>query len=110
MDPREESGDRNTTGIDGSSWGRAWPLLVTATAIAMQYRAADVLLRGRVFWFEDIAAYFVPLYSAAARLMRAGSLGSLDGGAWAGQPILGDPQVGMLYPLNWLWLWVRPVR
>jgi len=76
-------------------------------AIAIQFRAP---LLGRVYWFEDVQAYFQPLYHAAARAMRAGQLPSWELGAWSGQPLLGDPQIGILYPLNWLWLWVSPMR
>jgi hypothetical protein len=86
---------------------RLWPALLVALAIAVQFRA---VLVGRVYWFEDISAYFQPLYTAASRAMRRGFLPSWELGAWSGQPLLGDPQLGGLYPLNWLWLIVRPVR
>jgi len=89
------------------SWAREhWAALVVAAAVAWQYRAPLV---GRVWCFEDIAAYFVPLYTSAARAMRAGSLPLWDPGAWSGQPVVTDPQVGCFYPLNWLWLLVQPV-
>jgi hypothetical protein len=83
-----------------------WPALVVALAIAWQYRAP---LLGRVWYFEDIANYFVPLYTAAARSMRAGAFPVWDLGAWSGQPLVGDPQLGVFYPLNWLWLLIAPV-
>src|SRR5262245_62089012 len=84
-----------------------WPALLVAAAVLIQYRAP---LWGRVYWFEDIAAYFEPLWTASARAMRTGSLPTWDLGAWSGQPILGDPQVGALYPPNWIWLLVKPLR
>jgi len=80
---------------------------VVAAALCVQFRAPLV---GRVWFFEDIAAYFEPLWTAAARQMRWGSLPSWDNGAWCGLPLLGDPQVGVLYPLNWLWMIVSPLR
>ncbi|HEY7957186.1 MAG TPA: hypothetical protein VII38_17895 [Polyangia bacterium] len=86
---------------------RWWPALIVLVAIAWQFRAP---LSGRVYWFEDIAAYFQPLYLAAARQMRFGMLPSWALGAWSGQPLLGDPQLGALYPPNWLWMMVAPVR
>jgi hypothetical protein len=86
------------------------PALIVAITLVIQYRVFDVLVRGRVFWFEDIAAYFVPLYSAAARAMRAGDVLGWDPGGWSGQPLLGDPQIGLLYPPNWLWMILPPVR
>jgi hypothetical protein len=85
---------------------RRWPVLLVVAAIAWQYRAPLV---GRVWYFEDIANYFVPLYTAAARAMRGGSFPIWDLGAWSGQPLVGDPQLGAFYPLNWLWLALPPV-
>jgi hypothetical protein len=84
----------------------AWPVLI-GVALCIQFRAP---LLGRVYFFEDVAAYFHPLWSAAARQMRAGTIPSWDPNAWCGVPLLGDPQVGVLYPLNWLWLALHPLR
>jgi hypothetical protein len=86
---------------------RWWPALIVVAAIAWQYRAP---LLGRVWFFEDIEAYFVPLYTAAARAMRQGAFPTWELGAWSGQPLVGDPQLGLFYPPNWLWLLLRPVR
>jgi hypothetical protein len=61
---------------------------LVALAIGWQYRAPLV---GRVWYFEDIAAYFVPLYAAAARAMRTGGFPTWALGAWSGQPLVGDP-------------------
>ncbi|MDO9019758.1 MAG: YfhO family protein [Deltaproteobacteria bacterium] len=93
---------------DGAAaWARdRWAALVVAAAVAWQYRAP---LTGRVWYFEDIAAYFVPLHTAAAKAMRAGGLAVWEPGAWSGQPVIADPQVGCFYPLHWLWLAVQPV-
>ena len=43
---------------------RAFLPAIVVVAIAWQYRAP---LGGRIWFFEDIAAYFVPLYAAAGR-------------------------------------------
>ena len=67
------------------------------------------VVTGGVFFFEDVAAYFEPLWSAAARASRAGELPTLALGAWSGQPLLGDPQVGILYPPHQLLWLVAPV-
>src|SRR5687767_1311073 len=85
---------------------RAWvpPLLVVAAVLVLDGR----VLVGGVFRFEDIAAYFEPLWAAARRAMLGGRMPLWDGGAWSGQPLLGDPQIGAFYPPNWLWL-VLPV-
>jgi hypothetical protein len=78
-----------------------------AIAILIQYRAP---LLGRIWFFEDIQAYFLPLWTAVARNLRHGYLPSWDLGAWSGQPLLGDPQIGILYPPNWLILILHPMR
>jgi hypothetical protein len=74
-------------------------------AICWQFRAPLV---GKVWGFEDIGGYFLPHWAAAARQMRLGLLGQWVLGAWSGHPLVGDPQVGMFYPPNWLWM-VVPV-
>ena len=42
--------------------------------------------------------------------MQAADFPTWDTGAWAGQPLVGDPQVGCFYPPNWLWMWLAPAR
>lgn len=86
---------------------RGWPALIVVAAIAWQYRAPLV---GRVWCFEDIAAWSVPLWTAAARAMRHGAFPTWDLGAWSGQPLVGDPQLAVFYPPQWLWMVMRPLR
>ena len=86
---------------------RGWPILIVAAAIVWQFGAP---LLGRVWFFEDIAAYFVPLYAAAAQSMKLGEFPTWALGAWSGQPLVGDPQLGLFYPLNWLWMLLHPAR
>lgn len=86
---------------------RLLPLLLVIAAVLWQFAP---VLSGRVYRFEDIAGYFEPLWTAAARAMRAGRWPLWDGGAWSGQPIVGDPQAGVFYPPNWLWLALPVLR
>jgi hypothetical protein len=86
---------------------RWWPVALVVVAIAWQYRAPLV---GRVWFFEDIAAYFVPLYATAGAVMRHGYFPTWDLGAWSGQPLVGDPQLGLFYPPNWIWMVLHPAR
>ncbi len=65
---------------------------------------------GRVYSFEDLTAYFEPHADAAARQMRTCHVPIWDEGAWSGQPLLGDPQIGILYPPNWLWMIVPSLQ
>lgn len=82
-------------------------MLVVAAVVLLQFAP---VLGGRVYRFEDIAGYFEPLWTAAARAMRAGRWPGWDGGAWSGQPLLGDPQIGAFYPPHWLWLGLPVLR
>ena len=86
---------------------RWWPVALVVVAIAWQYRAPLV---GRIWFFEDIAAYFVPLYAVAGSAMRNGVFPTWDLGAWSGQPLVGDPQLALFYPPNWLWMVLHPAR
>src|SRR3954466_11879361 len=86
---------------------RWWPILIVAIAIVWQFGAP---LYGRVWSFEDIAAYFVPLYASAGVAMRHGEVPTWDLGAWSGQPLVGDPQLGLFYPPNWIWMLLQPAR
>src|SRR5437764_8443072 len=42
--------------------------------------------------------------------MRHGEFATWALGAWSGQPLVGDPQLGLFYPPNWLWMLVHPTR
>ena len=85
------------------SWlRRSWPLLIVAIALAWQFGAPLV---GRVWFFEDIAAYFVPLYTAAARAMRNGDFPVWDARRLgAGSRSSAIRSSGCFYPPNWLWM------
>jgi hypothetical protein len=67
------------------------------------------VLVGRVLFFEDVAAYFEPLWSACARSMRSGHFPTWSPEAFSGLQLLGDPQVGVLYPPHWLWMVLPPL-
>jgi hypothetical protein len=82
-------------------------MLVVAAVALLQFAP---VLAGRVYRFEDIAGYFEPLWTAAARAMRSGRWPGWDSGAWSGQPLLGDPQLGAFYPPHWLWLGLPILR
>ena len=68
------------------------------------------VLLGRVYRFEDISDYMQPLFSAVRRQILSGHLPLWDRGAFSGQPIFGDPQLGIFYPPNWLCLLVPVLR
>jgi hypothetical protein len=85
------------------------------TAVVIVLVAIAISLRGVVcgglLYYEDIAAYFEPLWTAVATSLRHGELPRWALGAWGGQPLLGDPQIGVFYPPHWiLWVLCSPVR
>ncbi len=82
------------------------PLALVA-AVLVQFRG---VLTGRVFRFEDIAGFFQPLWTAAARAIGSGHLPIWSPGAWSGQPLLADPQIGAFYPPHWLGLLLPVLR
>ncbi len=101
----------------GSSTARIGATVAAASVAAIAvawlwlWRGAIAgVFTGRVLYHEDIAAYFEPLWRAAARAMRAGEWPSWAREVWGGQPLLGDPQLGIFYPPHWIWLAVDPLR
>jgi hypothetical protein len=53
-------------------------------------------------WGADLAAQVLPWFEVAARQFHHGSFPLWDPYLWAGQPLLGQAQPGVAYPLNWL--------
>ena len=80
----------------------------SALAIAWQYRAPLV---GRVWCFEDIAAYFVPLYTRGGARDAHGAA-SRRGTSAPGRDSRSSAirSSGCFYPPNWLWMMMNPTR
>jgi len=60
-------------------------------------------------WGPDLAAQVLPWLQAAARQWHEKWFPLWDPYLWAGQPLLGQAQPGVAYPLNWL-LFALPLR
>jgi hypothetical protein len=55
----------------------------------------------------DMADQVLPWWQEAARQLQHGQFPLWDPHNWMGQPLLGQAQPGVAYPLNWL-LWLMP--
>ncbi len=65
------------------------------------------LLRGALYW-GDIQFYFEPMWRFGQQELRQGRIPLWNGLVLAGQPFLGNPQMGVFYPTT-LCLFVFPV-
>ncbi|MFQ5613070.1 MAG: YfhO family protein [Anaerolineae bacterium] len=85
--------------------------------------AASILLAGLVvlfFWKilltnlilvgVDTFLYFYPYRAYASEALRQGRLPLWNPHLFMGVPFLANSQAGVLYPLNWLFLWLSPPR
>ena len=57
-------------------------------------------------WSPDMADQVLPWWQEAARQLRHGQVPLWDPHNWTGQPLLGQAQPGVAYPLNWLLWWM----
>lgn len=58
-------------------------------------------------WSPDMAEQVLPWWQEAARQLQHSHFPLWDPHNWMGQPLLGQAQPGVAYPLNWL-LWLMP--
>src|SRR5438045_6490598 len=84
----------------------------TAAAIAVTLAPVlyflPALLQGRVLCPDDDLLQNVPFRVAAAQIMRSGHLPLWNPYIFSGMPLLATAQVGILYPLNWSYLFFSP--
>ena len=60
-------------------------------------------------WGPDQATQVLPWFEVQARAWNHGTIALWDPYVWAGQPLLGQAQPGVSYPLNWI-LFALPLR
>ena len=60
-------------------------------------------------WGHDLAQQVLPWFEVQARAWSHGAIALWDPYVWAGQPLLGQAQPGVAYPLNWI-LFALPLR
>jgi hypothetical protein len=60
-------------------------------------------------WGPDLATQVLPWFQLEARQWHSGSVPLWDPSMWGGQPLIGQAQPGVVYPLNWI-LFLIPLR
>jgi hypothetical protein len=70
----------------------------------------DTVFFGGSFYERDLLAVYYPAAEAAVRTISEGSLPLRDPTTGFGQPILGHPDLAILYPPTWVHLFLLPDR
>ncbi|HBB98785.1 MAG TPA: hypothetical protein DC054_25685, partial [Blastocatellia bacterium] len=79
-----------------------------AVTLAPALYFLPALLQGKVLCPDDDLLQNVPFRVAAAQMMRSGYLPLWNPYIFSGMPLLATAQVGILYPLNWSYLFFSP--
>ncbi|GIK42490.1 MAG: hypothetical protein BroJett011_63230 [Chloroflexota bacterium] len=69
-----------------------------------------ILLTNLILAGVDTFLYFYPYKAYASEALRQGRLPLWNPHLFMGAPLLANSQVGLFYPLNWLFLWFDPPR
>ncbi len=69
-----------------------------------------ILLTNLILTGVDTFLYFYPYKAYASEALRQGRLPLWNPHLFMGAPLLANSQVGLFYPLNWLFLWLDPPR
>jgi len=69
-----------------------------------------ILLTNLILSGVDIFLYFYPYKSYVAEALRQGRLPLWNPHLFMGAPLLANSQVGLFYPLNWLFIWLDAPR
>src|SRR5215470_18035973 len=83
----------------GRRWGMAALLFVTLAAFYWK-----LTLTRQFTWTRgpDLAEQVLPWFQVQAAEWHAGRIPLWDPYQWVGQPLIGQAQPGVAYPLNWL--------
>ncbi|MBI1878433.1 MAG: hypothetical protein HYR94_09435, partial [Chloroflexi bacterium] len=85
--------------------------LVVAALVALTFLFFwKILLTNLILAGVDTFLYFYPYKGYAAEALRQGRLPLWNPHLFMGAPLLANSQVGLFYPLNWLFLWLDPPK
>lgn len=92
---------------------RSWLayLLAVAALIALTFLFFwKILLTNLILAGVDTFLYFYPYKAYASEALRQDRLPLWNPDLFMGAPLLANSQVGLFYPLNWLFLWLDPPK
>ncbi len=85
--------------------------LALATLIALTLLFFwKILLTNLILVGVDTFLYFYPYKAYTSEALRQGRLPLWNPHLFMGAPLLANSQVGLFYPLNWLFLWLDPPK
>ncbi len=70
----------------------------------------QILLTNLILVGVDTFLYFYPYKAYASEALRQGRLPLWNPHLFMGAPLLANSQVGLMYPLNWLFIWLDPPK
>jgi len=88
--------------------GLAGPLILFAIIVGMYWK---LVLTRQYTWLNspDATNLILPWFQLQASALHHGALALWDPYEWCGQPLIGQGQAGVAYPLNWI-LWAMPLH
>lgn len=92
----------DTAIVGGKRPRRIWPLLVIALVVVFYFRSM-ILLR-EIPFISDIRSFYYPNWTFFSHALRAGTMPFWVPGIYCGFPLFADSEMGLLYPLNLIFL------
>ena len=88
--------------------GLAGPLILFAIIVGMYWK---LVLTRQYTWLNspDATNLILPWFQLQASALHHGALALWTPDEWCGQPLIGQGQAGVAYPLNWI-LWAMPLH
>src|SRR5580765_1699241 len=101
---------RPATGARRMSRDGARPFMVLACSAVLFVPLALPLLMGRVFIYNDLTWFHLPMRYLYRQALRNGDSILWTPAIFSGLYVMGEGQVGLLHPLHLLWYSVLPLQ
>ncbi|MEM7030714.1 MAG: YfhO family protein, partial [Chloroflexota bacterium] len=85
-----------------------WPIIILAILTLIFFW--KILLTNLILVGIDTFLYFYPYKTYATQALLSGRIPLWNPHIFMGVPFLANSQVGLFYPLNWLFLWATPPK
>jgi hypothetical protein len=89
---------------------RTLALVIAACSLALFLPLAWPMLTGRVFVYNDLAWFHLPMRYLYQQALRAGDSILWTPAIFSGMYLLGEGQIGLLHPLHLLWYAALPLH